>query len=134
MAAACAQTDRPGCFICKAESQAAQVCRALHKKTSPFVAETVMESHHLSCSALSERRGRGRGGRDTRTGGKAGPRLKADQKNSPFPLTLIWSGLRQSVGGEGGTAETVSLIPRVSGCSVATSVTILVRWDLSVSQ
>lgn len=88
-----------------------------------------MESHHLSCSALSE--GRGRGGRDTRTGGKAGPRLKADQKNSSFSLTLIWSGLRQL---GRGAAEIVSLILHVSGCCVATSVTILVRWDLPVSQ
>lgn len=31
-AAACAEKDMPGCFICKAESQAAQVRRALIKK------------------------------------------------------------------------------------------------------
>lgn len=76
MAAACAETDRPGCFICKAESQAAQVCRALLKKTSFCCSETVAASHHLSCGAQ----------------GKEGKPQKAVKLGRVYALIPVWMG------------------------------------------
>lgn len=108
--AACAETDRPGCFICKAESQAVQVCRALLKKTPFVAAKTVTGSHHLSCSALSDQRGR-TGHRNGRYNGSVRDVFTCWWwSRTPLFLWLSSCRVRQPR-----PSEMISLIPRVSG-------------------
>lgn len=102
VAAACAETDRPGCFICKAENQAAQVCRALLQKLLLLQKQWWSPTLYAALHCRSD----GDGG-DTRRGGKAGP--------PRWDRTLLFLWLLSCRVRQPRPAEIVLLIPRVSG-------------------